>query len=314
MPKLIFPANRKHWLALRHADITSSDVAALFGLSPYVTAYELHFQKQEPEPSEFEGNERMKWGNRLEAAIAEGVAEDYGLMIEPFKEYARHDSVERMGSSFDYRIVGVLPGYDNDFTHAFNLYGPGILEIKNVDVLIFKQQWEDDEAPVHIEVQVQHQMEVADYGWTMIAPLVGGNSLKPLLRLRDKETGANICAAVKNFWEGIANNTTPKPDFEKDASFIISLYKDASGQEVDLRGNNQAAFLCGAYKQAAEDEKAAAQRKEACKAELLTLIGNAPKAFANGFTISAGEVAGATITYERKPYRNFRINELKVKG
>jgi len=94
------------WLAMRDKDLTSTEAAALFGCSPYATAYELFHRKRGQLVVEFETNDRMVWGNRLETAIALGIAEDHGLIVEPFKVYARIPEL-RMGSSFDFKIVGL---------------------------------------------------------------------------------------------------------------------------------------------------------------------------------------------------------------
>ena len=58
------------WLKARQQDVTSTESAALFGMSPYTTHFELWHRKHSNTAPEFKSNERMKWGNRLEAAIA----------------------------------------------------------------------------------------------------------------------------------------------------------------------------------------------------------------------------------------------------
>ena len=87
------------WLQARQRDVTSTESAALFGMSPYVTRYDLWHRKRSGTAPEFKTNDRMKWGNRLEAAIAHGIAEEQGWEIRPMKEYMR-DPDARMGSSY----------------------------------------------------------------------------------------------------------------------------------------------------------------------------------------------------------------------
>ena len=84
--EILVPDNEAQWLEWRKADLTSTEIAALFGASPYTTVYELYHRKAGALPAEaFEVNERMKWGNRLEAAIAAGIAEDeiIACAVEP---------------------------------------------------------------------------------------------------------------------------------------------------------------------------------------------------------------------------------------
>jgi len=89
--------NQHQWLTERAKDVTSTEVSALFGLSPYLTEFELFHQKRDAVVVKIEPNERMKWGNRLESAIAQGAAEDMGWNIA--KLNSSHVSESRMPAS-----------------------------------------------------------------------------------------------------------------------------------------------------------------------------------------------------------------------
>lgn len=319
----IVPASEADWLALRDKDLTSTEAAALFGCSPYATVYELFHRKTGQLVVDFELNDRIKWGNRLETAIALGIAEDHGLIVEPFKAYMRIDGI-RMGSSFDFKVTGLAAGYSGDetFRDLFREHGEGIMEVKNVDGLQFKRGWiadgEDMEAPPHIELQVQHQQEVADLDWTIVAPLVGGNTPRPFARLRDRAVGQMIVERVLEFWAMVDRGQAPDPDYTQDGATIAKLLANDNGEEVDLRENNRLAELAAIYSQASADEKSAKERKDAAKAESLVIIGHAAKVVGSGFKISAGSVkpsAGTLITPDmigqrvgaRSGYRGFRL-------
>lgn len=320
-------ATETEWLALREQDVTSTEAAALFGCSPYLTDFELYHRKTGQLEDSFQENDRTRWGTRLEAAIAYGVAEDLGLLVEPYKVY-RRVAGQRMGSSFDFRVIGLADdwaGEDETYRNLFRQHGPGLMEVKNVDGLAFRRSWidgEDVEAPPHIEIQVQHQLEVDDVEWAVVAPLVSGNTPKPFYRLRDREIGAAIRAKVAEFWQRVADNNPPAPDFANDAGAISRLYVHANDNTVDMSDNNYLAELCAKYKFAGDDEAAAKKRKDAIRAEILTIIGEAGKVLAPGFTINAGTVAenpGKLITDEmvgtyvggRRAYRNVRITAKK---
>ena len=45
MPKIINPKSFDHWLSLKSEDISSTESAALFGLSPYSSEFELYHEK-----------------------------------------------------------------------------------------------------------------------------------------------------------------------------------------------------------------------------------------------------------------------------
>lgn len=305
--------SEKQWLAERAKDVTSTEVSALFGLSPYLTEFELFHQKRDGVTVKFEPNERMKWGNRLESAIAHGAAEDMGWNIAKFNVYMR-DQAARIGSSFDFEIKS-------------SANGPGILEVKNVDWVQYQKNWIDDgngniEAPEHIELQVQHQMEIADYDWCAIVALVGGNEQKIVLRNRDREIGADIRQRVKAFWEQVQNNTAPSPDYSADAEFIIKkLHNDA---DANLIAESDASLdqLIEQYAYLTRMIKEQDTLKDATKAQILERIGKASKVVSPLGTISCGvtkDSLGTLITPDmlgtyvgaRKGFRNFRFTPKK---
>ena len=300
----ITPIDKDHWLDLRRLDLTSTDVAALFGLSPYLTHFELWHRKKSCAEVTIQETARMRWGNRLEASIAAGICEDNGWTGKPFKDYVRLPE-HCLGSSFDWRIAGP-DGGDGD----------GILEIKTVDLRAFKSGWEfeDDQlvAPAHIELQVQHQMLVAGLAWAKIGALVGGNEVHVLHRDADPAVHRAILAKAAEFWRSIAENREPPPVYPDDAAAVIALHSHAEPTTVidapDL------AELIAEYRAAGADEKAAQDRKTTAKARILERIGEAEKARCGQFTISAGITPGHTYTVERQPFRAFRITERKGKS
>ena len=95
----IISNNEQEWLALRLEDITSTEVSALFNLSPYQTEFELWHRKKNKEIVTIEANQRMKWGTRLQDSIARGIAEDNGWNVRRMDEYVRIPEL-RIGSSF----------------------------------------------------------------------------------------------------------------------------------------------------------------------------------------------------------------------
>ena len=63
--KLIKAASREEWLDIRKKFVSSTETAALFGMSPYLTAYELGAVKRDPTLAD-DGSlgERPRWGQR----------------------------------------------------------------------------------------------------------------------------------------------------------------------------------------------------------------------------------------------------------
>lgn len=292
--EIIHPKDKEEWLGLRLKDVTSTEVSSLFGVSPYLTKFELWHRKKSQQAADFVESDRMKWGSRLEASIAKGIAEDRGWTIRHKSEYIR-DAELKAGASFDYEI---------EETRA-------ILEIKNVDFLMFKQGWLVDEdggveAAPHIELQVQQQMLLAGVDGAYIGVLVGGNDCKVFEREADKDIQDAIQEEIYNFWLSIERDLPPTPDFTKDAEFITSLYQSATPGTV-VQANDRVDDLATVYLNVNAQIKELEARKAACKAEMLSLMGTASKMLGNGYTVSAGMVAEKPIQYVRRAYRDFRV-------
>ena len=311
----ITPASEQDWLAMRKLDVTSTESAALFGMSPYMTHFELWHRKHSGDVPEFKTNERMKWGNRLEAAIAHGIAEEQGWTIEPMKDYLRLPE-ERIGSSFDFRIT--------------SLGEPAHLEIKNVDYLAFRDGWieHDDgtiEAPEHIEMQVQHQMMVSGYKRAFIGAFIGGNRGVVIERERDEQVISAIRQRIADFWHSVDAGQEPAPMMPGDAEAVIRLNQYAQpGKILDASADEEIAIRVAEYKALGNQAKDIDERLQALKASLFEAIGDAEKVLLDGWTISAGiqaETPPTLITADmvgttyggRKGFRNLRINARKSK-
>lgn len=296
MIKTVKPDNKEQWLRLRAGNINSTEMPALFGLSPYMTKFELWHKIKNKDVTSIEDNERMFWGRKLQDSIAEGLTDKLGLKdVRKMDEYI-YDDQTRIGSSFDFAI-----GDD------------GILEIKNVDSLVFKNDWvENDDgsydAPHHIEIQVQHQLAVSGRKYAIIGVLVGGNNLVTIKRERDEFIIREIGNRAQEFFSSIDNGVEPAPDFERDAAYIKTLYHHAEpGSVLDATGDPELMALAIRYRELSDSEKVIKTEKDAVKAQMILMCGSAEKVFGNGFSISAGVVGPAQVSYVREGYRNFRI-------
>ncbi len=307
--EIIVPSNQEHWLELRKQDVTSTESACLFGESPYMTHFDLWHRKRSGVVPEFKTNDRMKWGNRLESAIAYGIAEEQGWEVKPMKEYFRNPNL-RMGSSFDFVIT--------------NLGEPVHLEIKNVDYLAFRDGWlehEDGsiEAPTHIELQVQHQMAVSGFNRAFIGAFIAGNRGVVIERMRDEEVIAAIKARVAAFWKTVDEGLEPDPVMPEDAEVMIRLNQYAKpGKVLSADGDETLADLLQQYKTAATTEANAKEDKDVAKAKIFKHIGDAEKVLTSAWSVSCAiqaDTPPTLITEDmvgksyggRKGFRNLRL-------
>jgi len=305
--------DKQSWLENRLLDVTSTEVSALFDLNPYQTEFELYHQKKDKVVVNIDDNVRMAWGRRLEDCIALEFADRNKFKVEPFDVYLRNPDT-RMGSSFDYKIVGEKE--------------PMILEIKNVDGLAYRKNWiehsEDNiEPPEHIALQLQHQLEITGYNVGYIVALVGGNTMKVVRSERDPKIGKLLTDKVQNFWEKIKLGVVPDIDYTRNAQYIMKNLCNQAEDGLVLKADEDMDKLVDDYNAINREYVSLGKQKDAVKAQILELSQNASKIMSNYGTISCSmskASKGKLITPEmvgtyinpRKSYRMFRFNQPKA--
>lgn len=283
--------------------VGASESAALLGVSPFLTRFELwHFKSGTIPPHDLDENERVQAGQHLEAAIAAWASARWNWPVRKVRDYLVHPHVARMGASLDFETLDGQP-----------------VEIKNVDYLVFRDgEWaaEGDvltDAPAHYLIQVQHQLACRpgiERGWLVVC--VGGNRLYRMEVPRHEKLIARIEREVAAFWRSVEEGHEPRPDFEADASTIGLLYAGQEGEVIDLRQHNRFPDLCAEYLAAHEIEKEARARKAAALAEIKTIMGSATTAIGpDGFKVKASHVPGGS--YTRDPYWRFNVTKPKEK-
>ena len=271
--------NEADWLLNRTKDLTSTDIPALFGLSPYHTQRTLWESKKNPDPTPIEPSKRMKAGQKLEAAIAELIAEENAFTIEPFKDYIRLPDL-RLGSSFDYKIKWDAGNHEEK-----------ILEIKNVSGQFFKSWFNKDnllEPPYHISLQIQHQLLVSGLSKVVVGVLFGGNDYYTIEHTANPQIQELILKRSKEFWESVDNNTPPAFDYENkiDQELIKSIYaKAVEGKHIELDAG--VASLAEHYLEAKKQISFLTEQAEAMKSQILEAIGDAEEATGNGYKVTA---------------------------
>lgn len=299
-------ASEAEWLEARKGDVTSTDMAALLGLSKFKSRFALwHEKKTGIVANEFVENDRTKWGKRLQNVIAHGICEDNGWQGEDLGLFYISDSNLRIGCSLD--VLVDCPDR-----------GKGLMEVKNVGLDAFAASWTEENAPAYYETQLQLELHMAnkagmELNWGVLAALVGGN--KPMLYFRDydREIGQMMEDQARIFWASIDADEEPKPDYAVDGKLLEKIRGAVLEKNtIDISTNNRVYELIEEYGRGGDMEKEGKAIKEAAKAEILDIIGSADKATFNGGSITAGMVAGGEVSYLREPYRNFRINKKKA--
>jgi hypothetical protein len=162
---------------------------------------------------------------------------------------------------------------------------------------------------------LQHQLLAKGHKWGAIAVLVGGNSLKVLIRLADEFFANRIKVRAAAFWSDLAQGLFPLANMPQDAEVIARLFNFAEpGTFYDGTGDDAYLNACQRYNISSADEKKAKDAKETAKAEVLQIMRDAEKGVAQGYKISTWNQAPVWIeAHERAGHRGFRITKIKVK-
>lgn len=304
------------WLDDRKNHLTATEMAAAFGLSSWCTPYELHQRKAGKYDVAIEPNERMKWGIRLEKGISEGLAEDNGWQAENFsgKYYYISDPELRLGATIDNLV-------------ECPVRGPGIAEIKNIDFIQFKNDWNEnsDEIPDAYELQLQTQLLLTDRKWGCLAALVGGNNLKVFIRERDDDVCQAIINKTREFWQRVADNNPPPIDFKRDYDILSKIYDKRDKSKIIELPDLETKLI--RYQEITQQSNDLEAEKNEIKCLLLAQSDEASKVFSGTmqasiahidstpditFTRKMAEELIGTVKKGRSGYNRITINQRKI--
>jgi predicted phage-related endonuclease len=272
--------SREQWLNLRRADISASQVGALFGLHPYLTAFGLNAEKSGVEMVGPDSEASViRRGNALEQVVADEVKRqrpEWDIAKATF--YVR-DTEARIGATPDFIV---------------NSGGRrGILQVKTVGSSKFRREWRNgsDEIAPPFWITLQNATEcMLDAEFGAIAALVIGEyqfDTHVILIERRRSAEDRIRRAVSAFWQAHDAGVEPEADYGRDGDLIDLLYPEATpGKIVDLRANNKISSLLERHELEATLLKEAEARKDAVDAEIRHLMGDAEFAIVDGWRLS----------------------------
>ena len=142
--------------------VGGSDVAAIFGLSPWVTPLELwKIKKGQMAPTVSANAGQMEMGHLLEPVAAHWYGKKTGSTVIDDTNLYQHADHPYALANFDRRFV--KPTGE-----------PGILECKSC-TYHKAQDWADDAIPVYYELQLRYYMAVADVELGAFSAIWGNN-------------------------------------------------------------------------------------------------------------------------------------------
>ncbi len=285
------------WHAQRRKHVCSTDAAAICGISPWKTAFEVALEKtgvavdRPPSPE-------MLWGLRHEATIAAAYTEETGTALERAPKFLTHPHLDWMGSSFDF------------FTAA----GDRIIEIKTAGVFV-ADEWGDpgsDDVPDLYHMQVQHEMEVAGIGRADVAVLIGGNDFRIYHLERNERLTKLMLGTEEEFWRNLQRGQIPDPDFKhrSTADLIAALYGVNDARAITLGKEEMA--LADRYVKLGAAEKFCKDARKEVKAQLLYRMGDAGLAMLpDGRDFTRKSVTVAAHRRKESTYVKFTVKQPK---
>jgi putative phage-type endonuclease len=293
-------ANESHWHELRKKHVGASESAALFGLLPWITPWQLHMQKSgKLDAPDLDSVKHISAGKHFEPAVAGWASQKFGITLNKVRRYLIDDECNGMGASLDFEQTGT---------------GERIpTELKWVVRTDDAWEYEGDtivQAPEYYLIQIQHQLACAGANRGQLIAFINGDVRRAVYERRPGVIKA-LRERIAEFWADIEAGREPAIDFKADAEAVMRYASKVGHHTVEwtpeIATLAQAAFDKAAERKAAEDACDAAKAELTMKMiEAATLAGmNDPEAQvkveADGFRLTntfVGAYAGREVTQD----------------
>ena len=184
------PQRSAEWLELRRQGLGASDMAAVMGVSPYKTPYQLWAEKTGATTEQKVGDAARR-GVILEDAVGLYYEQERGVKLRKSNGIVRLKKHPRIMASLDRTIVGE---------------SKGIVEIKTSA----SPRWSMWPVPPEVQVQVTVQMGIVGAEWCDVVALLGGLVFKIERVQFDPLLWAEIQRAAMLFLDAVDTKTPPQ--------------------------------------------------------------------------------------------------------
>ncbi|MEU9436550.1 lambda-exonuclease family protein [Streptomyces sp. NPDC048252] len=260
--------------------ITATEIAAVLGLSPWMSRFTLWHKKAGLPAAPFEASPEMRWGSRFEDDVAEEFAE----------RHPEHPLLE----------TGTWRHQDRVWQRATpdRLWGNSITEIKTA---ASPDGWGPDggdEVPVHYRCQVLWQQDTLGlHAPARLAVLILPYDYREYVVEYDETDAKVMRDAAERFLDDVRHGNRPPIDGATDTYRTIRVQPDGlEDRDVEIPADLVARWDA-AYSTAA----AAAAELTQVRGEVLDLIGNAKRAVHGDRRIAYRTVRDGK-TYSLNPY------------
>lgn len=235
--------NRDQFLQGRKKGIGGSDVAAILGLSPYKSPYQLWLDKTGRSEKKDSQNESAHFGNLLEDVVAKEFSRRTGMKVQRVKDQL---SLESQGDSWaigniDRAIINPEISGNVRLKEGV-LTTDMILECKTASEYMSKLFGEDgsDHIPDYYLTQCLWYLKLTGAKVCYLAALIGGNKFRMYRIERDEDLIESIFKQVKAFWfNHVVADVPPDPTCFDDvlhrwSTHIVGKQVEADFEHIKL--------------------------------------------------------------------------------
>jgi putative phage-type endonuclease len=263
-------------------------VAAIMGLSPWKTAYQVYREKRK-EVEDWGGNSLTDWGKRMEPAIRQWYSDTTGRDVRLPDKIIYHEKHPFMLASLD--------GFTDDGR---------VVEIKTARSGKDWGEPETNQIPDYYAVQVHHYMIVTGFQVADIPVSIAGGSPSLYIVEADKEIAEMIIEACAKFWERVQSGNPPDPVTYADA--VARFGKSSASGAVIASGNTM--IDLDELRSVRQQMKDLAEREEFLKGNIITFIGEEGDSIVNesGETLLTYKLTSGRKTFDSKAFEKDHPN------
>lgn len=304
---------KDEWHDLRSTGLGGSDAGAVFGESPWTSAFALWAQKSGRVERNVTENEAMAWGTLLEDSVAEKFAADYNKPVVRWPVMLRSVAHPFMLANLDFVIVeggefeaGVVTSWEELTPPPGTI--TAILEIKTTGIVgrPNHRAWEDDGVPRTYELQGLHYTCVLGPEVTnsvVFAALVAGEGL--VVRQRDytPEQQAEAIQRETEFWDLVKSGTPPEVDGHNATLDTLGALYPTHQEGVVAEADEFVYETYEKFVQTNEAKKQLEQEVKALRAQLEQAVGDAEALAFMGQTLFTFKATKDTEAFDVKAFK-----------
>lgn len=248
--------SREEWLAARMSMIGASESPAILG-EGYAeeTAWTIWAKKTGLVQSSQDDAEHLEWGHAMQPVVLGMFEKRTGITVTDLGDFTilRHREYDWLGCTLD-----GLAEHTPD--------GRAVVEAKNIGQYNAKE-WAEEETPLKVQIQIQHQIAVAEADVGYAVACVGGRKLEWRKVYRNDRFIKVMIKQLDEFWQCVLSKSPPAniDGSAATAKIIAKLHPNDSGEEISLSDDAvhwwRRVERCRALSSAAEKLKGEAENK-----------------------------------------------------